>query len=338
VSPSEPMGDEPDHGNEVAVKRVLVTGASGFVGRSVVEALAEADGVEVVSTDLRVPAVRDRRARVDYRKLDICEPGMDALFAELGVDVVVHLAAIVTPGPHMTREMQRRVDVDGTRNVLDACVAAGVKRFVYTSSGAAYGYHPDASPLLDEDDPLRGNDVFAYACHKREVEEMLAEYREQQAELEQVIFRVSTVLGPDVTNQITAMFERPVVMGIAGSETPFCFIAAEDVAECIVRGAMGAPAGVFNLTGDGVMTLREIAVAMHRRYLELPEKLVQGALEVLSRFGLSPYGPEQTIFLKYRPVLNNERLKTVFGYRPRLDTRQAFERYRASRDVGHTHA
>ena len=84
--------------------------------------------------------------------------------------------------------------------------------------------------------------------------------------------------------------------------------------------------------------MKGFAVAMHCCYLELPEKLVQGALEVLSRFDFSFYGPEQTLFLKYRPVLNNERLKTVFGYRPRLDTRQAFERYRASRDVGHTHA
>ncbi|NOY89799.1 MAG: SDR family oxidoreductase [Deltaproteobacteria bacterium] len=317
--------------------RVLVTGASGFVGRRVVAALAKTPGAEVIATDLRVPAVRDRLESVDYRRLDICEPGIGALFAELRVDVVVHLAAIVTPGPHMTREMQRRVDVDGTRAVLDACLEAGVERFVYTSSGAAYGYHADASPLLEEDDPLRGNDVFAYACHKREVEELLAEYREDHPELAQVIFRVSTVLGPEVDNQITAMFERPVVMGLKGSETPFCFVAAEDVAACIVEGALGGEPGVYNLTGDGVMTLREIAARMGRRYVALPEAVVRGALRALTKFGLSPYGPEQTLFLKYRPVLSNERLKRVFGYRPRQNTRQAFERYRASRALEQEH-
>jgi len=328
-------GGEHGDGSEVAVKRVLVTGASGFVGRRVVEALAASPDVQIVSSDLRIPAVRDRLEGVDYRVLDICEPGVGALFAELGVNVVVHLAAIVTPGPHMTREMQRRVDVDGTRAVLDGCVEAGVTRFIYTSSGAAYGYHADASPLLEEDDPLRGNQVFAYACHKREVEEMLADYRAQHPALEQLIFRVSSVLGPEVNNQITAMFERPVVMGLKGADTPFCFVAADDVAACIVRGVLGSPDGIYNLTGDGVMTLREIAVAMHRRYVALPEKVVKGALGALSKFDLSPYGPEQTLFLKYRPVLSNHKLKTEFGYRPRLNSRQAFERYRASRDPGH---
>jgi UDP-glucose 4-epimerase len=280
-----------------SLRTVLITGAAGFVGKQVVRALAVDDAVRVIATDLRPVSPRDRLEGVDYETLDICGDGMGALFRDFGVDTVVHLAAIVTPGPDTTREIQHRVDVDGTRAVLDACVEAGVGKLIYTSSGAAYGYHGDAPALLHEDDPLRGNEVFAYSSHKREVEEMLERYRDEHPELRQLVFRVSSVLGPDVDNQITAMFERPVV----------------------------------NLAGDGVMTLREIAREMDRPYVALPEMVVQGALRLLKRFDAAPYGPEQTLFLKHRPVLDNTRLKKVFGYRPSGTSREIFARYRDAR-------
>jgi UDP-glucose 4-epimerase len=318
-------------------RTVLITGAAGFVGKQVTRALAASGGVSVVATDLRPVARRERVEGVEYRELDICGGDMSSLFTELGVHTVVHLAAIVTPGPSTTREMQRRVDVDGTRAVLNACVEAGVERLIYTSSGAAYGYHGDAPALLHEDDPLRGNDVFAYSSHKREVEEMLADYRARHPALRQLIFRVSSVLGPDVNNQITAMFERPVVLGLKGADTPFCFIDAADVAACIVQGALGSRDGVYNLAGDGVMTLREIAREMGRRYVAVPEGVVQGALRMLQRFDKAPYGPEQTLFLKHRPVLDNTRLKRVFGYQPTGTSREVFARYRDAR-LGRAHA
>src|SRR5690606_10319078 len=91
------------------------------------------------------------------------------------IDTVVHLAAIVNPGRDV--DLEYRVDVEGTAHVLDACVTAGVRRIVVSSSGAAYGYHADSPEWLDEGDPVRGNDVFPYSRHKRLVEEMLAAAR-----------------------------------------------------------------------------------------------------------------------------------------------------------------
>jgi len=312
-------------------KTVLVTGAAGFVGRQVVKALAGDDDVNVVATDLRPVSRRDQLEGVTYETLDICADDMAPLFASLDVDVVVHLAAIVTPTKDTTRDLQHKVDVEGTQAVLDACVAADVDQFIYTSSGAAYGYHADAPALLQEEDLLRGNDVFAYSCHKREVEEMLARVRVEHPQLQQLIFRVSSVLGPDVNNQITAMFERPVVVGLKESDTPFCFIDADDVAQVIVKGVHEGSAGIFNLAADGVMTLREIADAMGNKYVALPEKLVQGALGLMQKFDAAPYGPEQTLFLKHRPVLDNSRLKTEFGFTPSGTSREVFARYRDAR-------
>ena len=165
--------------------KVLVTGGSGFLGTSVGAGLAAA-GHEVVSADLRPPTATG----VVAATLDVTDAaGVRAVLEEHRPEAVVHLAAIVTPGRDSDRELERRVDVDGTRHVLDACVATGVRRLVVSSSGAAYGYHPDSPEWLHESDPVRGNDEFPYAKHKRLVEQLLAGYRLTHPELEQVAAR-----------------------------------------------------------------------------------------------------------------------------------------------------
>ena len=315
-------------------RAVLITGAGGSLGRTVTRLLAsDPRGLErIVATDIRLPPARERLSGVSYRELDVRATAVEGVLRDEGIDTVIHLAAIVTPGPDEDRQIQYSVDVLGTRNVIASCVAADVRKLVYTSSGAAYGYHPDAPALLTEDSPLRGNEVFAYAHHKRLVEDELEKARVDHPELEQLVLRVSTVLGLGISNQITAMFERPVVLGLTGADTPFCFVWDEDVARCIVeKGVHGDGTGIFNITGDGVMTLREIAVAMGRRYVALPERLVRRALGVLSHLQLTGYGPEQTLFLRHRPVLSNRRLKEDLGFVPGMTSREAFETYRRSR-------
>ena len=158
----------------------------------------------VVSGDVRPPA--HPVEGVVYEDCDVTRPaGLVPLLERHRIDVVVHLAAIVNPG--RDHDLEYRVDVEGTSHVLEACVAAGVRRIVVSSSGAAYGYHPDSPEWLRESDPVRGSDEFPYSRHKRLVEEMLAGYRETHPELEQVVFRIGTILGPTVRNQITALWD-----------------------------------------------------------------------------------------------------------------------------------
>ena len=243
----------------------------------------------------------------------------------------MHLAAVVTPGRRSSRELEYAIDVLGSRNVLEACVRAGVRQLVVASSGAAYGYHADNPVPLRETDPLRGNESFAYAWHKRLVEEELAQAREAHPELLQFVLRPGTILGERVASPITALFERPVIVGVAGAEAPFVFVWDEDVAGCIVHGIRGRRSGVYNLAGDGALPLREIARRLGRPYLPLPPALLAGALRGLQALGLSARGPEQVDFLRYRPVLANEKLKRELGFTPRYTSEECFERYRRLR-------
>jgi len=310
-------------------RSVLVTGGSGFIGSQFVAALAadRGDVATLVSLDVRSVPESERLPGVVYATGDIRGPEVAELLNEHAVDTVVHLAAIVTPGKEMSREFLHSIDVGGTENVLAACLAADVRRFIVTSSGAAYGFYADNAQPLSEEDPIRGNPEFAYSDHKRLVEEMLARYREEHPELEQLIFRPGTVLGANANNQITALFEKAVVIGVRGSDTPFVFIWDQDVVACLVIGVREGRTGIYNLAGDGVMTLAEIAAVVGKRMVEIPAWLIRGVLAALHPIGLSQYGPEQVDFLRYRPVLSNARLKSEFGYEPRKSSRETFETF-----------
>jgi UDP-glucose 4-epimerase len=308
---------------------VLITGAAGYLGQETLQQLVQHRGKlrQLVAVDVREVAPQNRLADIDYVCADIRSPEMATLLKKYGIDVVVHLAAIVTPGRKSHRELEYSVDVLGTKNILEACVQAGVRKIIVTSSGAAYGYHPDNPAWLKETDPLRGNEEFAYSLHKRLVEEMLARYRQQHPQLQQLVFRPGTVLGKNVNNQITALFEKKFVLGLRGADSPFVFVWDQDGAACIVKGILENKTGIYNLAGDGTLSMREIAAMLRKPYLQLPVSLIKSGLWVLSKLRLSQYGPEQVNFLRYRPVLANEKLKTEFGYKPQKTTQEVFEYY-----------
>ena len=313
----------------MTARGVLVTGSSGYLGSQVVAALARRTDLATIALDLREPA--QRLPGVTCEVADIRAPEVDAIVARHRPQVVVHLASIVTPGKKSNREFEYSVDVDGTRNLLEACVRNGVKRVIVSSSGAAYGYHADNPEWLSESDPLRGNRSFAYSWHKRLVEEMLADYRARQPQLEQLIFRIGTILGATVHNQITDLFEKPRLIAIRGSGSPFVFIHDQDVVGAIVQGVDSPVTGIFNVAGDGKLGIHEIAARLGKRCAVFPPGLLQAALWLLKKLGLTQYGPEQIDFLRYRPVLDNRRLKEEFGYVPKRTSAEVFELWRTSR-------
>jgi UDP-glucose 4-epimerase len=310
------------------MSRVLVTGGAGFLGSNVATALANRDDVElVVAGDVRQPA--ELPDGVEYRRCDVTDAApLAKMLRELRIDTVVHLAAIVNPGRDV--ELEYRVDVEGSANVLTACVEAGVTRIVVSSSGAAYGYHADSPAWIDESVPVRGNDEFPYSRHKRLVEEMLSEYWTTHPELEQVVFRIGTILGPTVQNQITALWDGRRLLHVAGSDSPFVFIWVDDVANAMVRAATDGPAGVYNVAGDGAMTIRQISARIGKPLLTVPAWVLASALWLGQKLRLTVHGPEKVRFLRYRPVLANERLKREFGFTPTRTSNEAFEEYLAT--------
>lgn len=316
-------------------RSVLITGAAGYVGRLTVEALAArpAEIEAVVAADVREVPPAERREGVVYVVADVSADDLSDVMRAHHIDTVVHLASIVRVPPGAPADLAYRVDVVGTRNVLEACLVAGVRKVVVTTSGAAYGYHADNPEWLDEADPLRGNERFPYSHHKKLIEEMLATFRREHPELRQLVLRPGTVIGEGTSSPVTDLFEGPAILGIWGSRSPFVFIWDRDLVDILLRGVLEDREGIYNVAGDGTLSGRDIARRLGKPYLPVPAFVLKTALRLLRALGRTPHGPEQVDFLRYRPVLSNRRLTQELGYQP-VPSAAAFDEWARSRGRG----
>ena len=99
------------------------------------------------------------------------------------------------------------------------------------------------------------------------------------------------------------------------------------VVGAIERGIREDRTGIYNMAGDGALTIHQLAAILGKPVRTLPAWLIQAALWVARRLGIGRYGPEQVDFLRYRPVLSNRRLKEEFGYRPQKTSEEVFRYY-----------
>ncbi|MCH2021501.1 MAG: SDR family oxidoreductase [Saprospiraceae bacterium] len=317
------------------MENILITGALGYLGQSVLNRLhndmKEGKINSLTAMDVRSVKDSERLKNVNYVELDIRDENLWKHLQKEQITTVIHLAAIID-SQSSPRAFQYEVDVMGTQNILDACLKVAVNRIIISSSGAAYGYHVDNPEWLQENDAIRGNEIFPYSAHKRMVEEMMCEYREKYPQLQQTIFRICTILGKTTDNLITNLFEKKHILGIKGYDSPYVFIWDEDVADCIQQAVFSEKYGVYNLAGDGAICNSDLAILLNKRYLSIPVSLLRWALRVGNKLGLTQYSPDQILFIQYRPVLDNRKLKREFGFVPQKTSLETFLYYLNSRN------
>lgn len=181
---------------------VAVTGPTGEIGMSAVTALEREPAVDAIVGMARRPFDPSSRGwlKTTYQQGDILDrEAVDALVAQ--ADVVIHLAFIIMG----SREESARINLEGTRNVFEATVACErVRRLVYTSSVAAYGYHADNPSPLTEDVPARGSDEHYYSAQKAACEALLGGIT-KDSPVEVFVLRPCIVAGPNATVLADAM-------------------------------------------------------------------------------------------------------------------------------------
>src|SRR5918997_33604 len=179
----------------------------------------------------------------------------------------------------------RRVNLEGSRTVFAAAAAAPrARRLVYTSSVAAYGFHPDNPQPLTEDVPVRGTDAFYYSAQKAELEETLRRAVDG-ASLDTYVFRPCIVAGEDALMLVENLpwpVRRSPLPVLPDPGTPFQLVHHDDVASALAAAVRGAgPAGVYNLAGPGEVTVSDLARAFGWRSVPIPHAAVTaGALGV----------------------------------------------------------
>lgn len=317
---------------------VAVTGPTGEIGRSAVTALEREPGVDAIIGMARRPFSPSSRGwqKTTYQQGDILDrEAVDAVVAQ--ADVVIHLAFIIMG----SRDQSARVNLQGTRNVFEATVAAGrPRRLVYTSSVAAYGYHSDNPVPLTEDVPARGSAEHYYSAQKAASEAMLAEIT-KDSPLEVFVLRPCIVAGPGATaladampwNQlpgplraiVKAVQAIPVLKPVVPDPGyPLQLVHHDDVASAIALAATApAPPGAYNIAGDGVVTVADVAKALGGRPVRVPAVAATAASAAISKAPLVPSMLEWLHTARTSMVMDTTKAKTQLGWRPVHTSAQA---------------
>ncbi len=306
--------------------KIFVTGVAGYIGTSFVkEAKAKLGrNAEIVGIDVKdLPQDLD----IQFSKVDILNYDEVEKLSK-GSDVVVHMAFVLNPPKD--REHARRVNIDGTRNILRAAQKNNVKKVIVLTSASTYGAHPDNPLFMREDHPLRGdlNFGFWYPEDKAVQDRITQIFMKENPEISTYIVRPVIVFGEGVNNFISQGFFNPPVVGIFNKNIPFQYIHESDVSRGILLMIERDLSGPFNLSGSGVVTMKRSAEIMRKPAIYIPPFLHRPMYEFMVRAKIiDPLLPFAAIdFFKYPWTLNTQRAEEELGFKPELSSEDAFTR------------
>jgi nucleoside-diphosphate-sugar epimerase len=321
------------------VNTVAITGPTGTFGQALVPLLERDERVGRLVGIARRPFEPRQHgwAKMVYREGDVRDRGALAE-AFAGADVVVHLAFNIYGDA--SRATLRAINVDGTLNAFHAAVAAGAWRFVYASSVAAYGFHPDNPRGITEDWPTRGSKHLFYSQEKAEVERLLREAARQHRDVELFVLRPTIVLGSHALGageELVPAPARALARGLAGllgrlpvplpvipSPQPLQFVHEDDVGQAFWLAILGAgPPGAYNLAGDGVLDGAEVARELGLTPLPVPAAIARAAAAATVRVPVRPAALDWAEAATHPLVVDAARAKRDLGWQPRFTSLEA---------------
>lgn len=299
--------------------RIVVTGATGNVGTSVLRALEDDPAVtEIVGLSRRKPDLTLAKTR--FHQVDIVRDDLVEVFR--GADAVIHLAFLIQPA--RDREKTRSVNVGGARAVADAAVAAGVERLVVASSVGAYSKGPKDRPV-DESWPTGGTPSSFYATDKADVERLLDDYEDR---IRVVRLRPGLVFKADAASEIRRYFAGPLLprfllrRGLipvvpAMERLVFQAVHSWDLGEAFRLAATEDVRGAFNVAADPVLDPEALGRLLGARPVPVPPRVLRALADLTWRAHLQPTPAGWLDLALNIPVMDTTRARTELGWTPR---------------------
>jgi len=316
---------------------VAVTGPTGEIGRAFVAALERARNVAHIRGMARRPFDPEQHGwrKTEYRRGDVLDRGSVEELIE-GADVVVHLAFLIL-GSH---DETRKINLEGSRNVFEATLDAGIKRLVYASSVAAYGFHEDNPQPLTEDVPARGSDGFYYSAQKAELEALLSELLAGSS-TDAYVFRPCVVAGPEallllrnlpyvsigerLPGAMRQLFDvMPILKPVLPDPgVPFQLVHHDDVATALRAACQGrGEPGVYNLAAADSLTMRDLADELGWYTLPLPELATEVTGELVARLPFLPAEARWVTAFRLPVLMDATKARRDLGWRPKHSGRE----------------
>jgi UDP-glucose 4-epimerase len=300
--------------------RVVVVGATGNVGTSLLEALGRDETVESVLGLAR------RRATASYAKTTFAAADVthDDLVPHFrGADCVVHLAWLIQPSRDL--RLLHDVNVGGSARVFAAAAAAGVPKLVVASSIGVYS--PGPKRPVDESWPRDGVPTSWYARHKAEMERLLDRF-EGEHDVRVVRLRPALIMKRESSEEIRRLFtgpflpsplvgpgRLPVFPHIPGAvvQVLHSLDAGEAYRLAVTRDVEGA----FNVAVDEPVDGRAVAAAIGARTLTVPARVARALAAGTWRARLQPTSPDWLDLALGVPLLDSSRAREELGWAPR---------------------
>jgi UDP-glucose 4-epimerase len=305
--------------------RVVVIGASGNAGTSVLEALAREDRVQDV-TGVARRAPRGQYPKVTWRTANIADPNTDLVRLMRGADCVVHLAWLIQPS--RDEAATHATNVEGSQRVFDAVARAGVPALVYASSVGAYAPGPK-DRAVDESWPTTGIDSSFYSRHKAAVERILDSFEAAHPDVRVVRLRPGLIFKRAAATGIRRLFAGPFLpsslvrrelIKVIPRHPRLVFQAVHslDAGEAYRLAIVRDDArGAYNVAADPVLDPAELARVLGARTIPVPAKLLRLAADVTWRLRLQPSPPGWVDMGLGVPLMDTTRARTELGWTPR---------------------
>jgi UDP-glucose 4-epimerase len=308
--------------------RVVVVGATGNVGTSVLRSLADEPAVDsILGVARRMPGLGF--PKTDWARADVSRDDLAPLFS--GADALIHLAWLIQPG--RDEATLRATNVDGSRRVFKAAAAAGVPSLVYASSVGAYSPGPK-DRRVDESWPTGGIRSSFYARHKAEVERLLDRFEREHPSVRVVRLRPALIFKRDAATGVRRLFAGPflpsplvrreLIPVIPRTERLVLqAVHSHDVGDAYRLAAVSDARGAFNVAAEPVLDPEELARVLSARPMPVHPGLLRAGAALSYRLHLQPSEPGWLDMGLAVPLMDTTRARTELGWEPRRGADEA---------------
>jgi UDP-glucose 4-epimerase len=320
--------------------KVVVTGATGNVGTSTVRALCESQEIdEIVGLARRRPTWAP--PKTSWVEANVLTSDLGAIFE--GADAVIHLAWAIQPSRDaVTLE---RINVEGSRRVFEAVVAAGVPKLVHASSVGAYSRGPKDREV-DEDWPTEGTPTSFYSRHKVAVENELDRFEADNPEKRVVRLRPALIFKDEAATEIRRLFVGPFLPNLLlrrgflpalprVERLRFQAVHSEDVGRAYLRAVLADVDGAFNIAAEPPLSPEEMAERIGVRSFPVPARVMRRLADLSWRMRLQPTPPGWLDMALNVPLMSSDRARGELGWEPRHSGVEALEELLEGLREGH---
>ena len=253
--------------SEARPEVVAITGVSGQLGGTLARLLEQDErATRIVGIDIRRPEAG--LTKTTFFKRDVAARGLEELFRSEGVTRVAHFAFVLDT--IHDRQLAHRIDVGGSRNVLEAAAMTGAAKVVFASSSVVFGAHADNPVPIPENHIQRPHRRIQYTLDKVEVEALCEAFQKEHPDTRVVILRPVTIVGPRMKNFLARFLERPVLFLPWGYDPPWQVVHEVDCARAAQMMLFNGLAGTYNLGAEGSVLLSEIVRHRGKRVVRIP--------------------------------------------------------------------